>query len=257
MDLELERRRSLQALRLQLKRLKQVERREGSALRLSEAKLMEALLVVWRSNGNLEMGLERLRRHFVAMHSERERKRQHKSLSLSADTTEPDEATLPEEWKAELTSRWAAWSTSDEAEAMMASPKKLQQARLFVVGMELKSWIQKQNSRALAPSPAAVCNQQRRLLRRWQGGKTTDAIPVVSARAKWATQKWVGRWAKAERLQRGKFKLGPALTVEQAREKASGLCVVPKQLLQFWQDVCLFLGKMATGKWKKYCFFGP
>ena len=122
----------------------------------------------------------------------------------------------------QLEERWAKWDVDDEVEALAAGgarQSRSKKARSFLDGRQLKAWLKVQNKKGLAPTTKVL--SQALGANAAAAGRTAALGSHPDRRKRKAFKDWVRRWSAREGVTRGRFKVGPGLSLATAREKAT------------------------------------
>lgn len=218
------------AVRSEVRRLQQQERRQQKVDGISDAVLDSALLLLWHTHGNMRCMYQYLDKVAADMEWRRHRRKLRVVESLSPRVKRPRDRTrvCPETWVNAVENRWSSWSLDDELSVFMADSRRmrrLQAVKDWLRGERLVEWLSGQNEKAVAASGPAIVRARDAAF-----GQELRPPPAATRKSR-RTQRqrdleWVRRWARRKGVLRGRFRVGPGLSLREKQVKAT--CVVPK-----------------------------
>ena len=207
---------------VQQKTRRQNHDRVGPAKNPSTAILETAVLIVFLENGDFVAATAFLSvSASKAAWSLSPKPKKHRRQSASGHA-EASRSACPPQWLECLRDRWTRWSQSDSnttTDGSQPTAFRLCRARSFLADSDLVQWVQERNKKGLAPTGVAIVSAASLKDPKRQFPFLCDpALPHPKKKKRlW---KWVKRWALRNRLSRGHFKVGPALDLDEARQKA-------------------------------------
>ena len=227
----------------ELRRLRRVrarlEKEEDSP---SEADLDTALLVLWHSMGDMQLGQQYLQQ-CRARQKKRSCPEGHVSLSPQAPSRRQLTPQCPQSWYRALEARWKSWSVDDEVRALVplgARETRSRRAKSFVEGARLETYLRSQNQKGIAPRGPALLRVHQAAVEPLADAAREEA-PGERRKRRRRQNDWVRRWAKRRGVLRGRFKAGAGLSLEEVRAKAFSV-IKPAQ------------GSQTSAAWEKLFF---
>ena len=211
--------------RTELRRLQQQLRRNKKPLALSTSVHDTGLMILSFSDG-----LDGCLRAFLAREWDKMTTRQHERRGEAPlePLAQPDDFRA-RAWLDIIRDRYEAWSMDDEISLITGtwpSPSRVQRAIEMVQNFRVKSWVVQQNEKGIAPSGPAVWRQRCVLHRRDESGSISEWREKTRAQRR-RCQTWLQHWTFAQRIKKGQFKVGPALSEPVVRIKASSEMLSP------------------------------
>ena len=197
-----------------VKTLQQRDRRDRKDTLLSAALLDGALMVLWCTDGSRDACCR-----YLWHRSQRKSWPQRQRGPLASQTYVAE--AVPEHWRAAVDARWAAWSVDDELSLWFPEglrKVRLQRARTFVQQLQLVQWVQEQNAKAIAPTSVAMWKEKRKAGSNPAGD--TSCSRLRCRKEYHVRKRWLRRWCRRHGVQRGRFHVGPAMPLGEARQKA-------------------------------------